>query len=92
MAYSEDFKAKVKKTYPAWEEMHQLLDDGDLETVGKGLYDSSMKFFTPEEIVQAVESLNFLSIYQKAKDLIGKKALYQEWEEIKKTQKKPMGM
>lgn len=39
MKYPEDFKKHVKKVYPNWEELHNLMEDGDI-LVGRYLYDS----------------------------------------------------
>ena len=30
MFYPEDFKNRVKKAYPNWDELHRRLDEGDV--------------------------------------------------------------
>lgn len=91
MQYSEEFKAKVKSIYPDWQDLNNHLENGS-EFVGRYLDDSSQGGLSPEEVMQAIDNQNVKALYEKAKTLAAKKALYGEWYDMYQEQRKPRGM
>lgn len=79
MEYQEDFKQRVSKALENNPNVNRLLDSNS-EMVGRYLEDSSQGRISPEEIVEAIESKNLEPLYNKAKNLMEIKALYDEWQ------------
>lgn len=78
MKYSNEFKEKVLHTFGDREDIKKMLDNGN-EFLGRILDDSSYGNFSPEEIIEACESLNLQQLYNKAKRIKALKELYREW-------------
>lgn len=82
MFYPEDFKNRVKKAYPNWDELHRRLDEGDV-FVGCYLDDSCSTGISFETILSAtsLEELN-----NKARVGQEKVAIYNEWCRLRREQ------
>lgn len=79
MFYPTDFKNRVKKTYPNWDELHRGLDNGDV-FVGRYLNDSSYPASISLNTILAATSLEELQ--EMAKVLQAKVDLYNEWSQL----------
>lgn len=82
MFYPEDFKNRVKKAYPNWDELHRRLDEGDV-FVGRYLDDSSSTEISFETILSAT-SLEELK--NEARVGQEKVAIYNEWCRLRREQ------
>lgn len=81
MQYSEEFKQKVLSTLGASEEIKKMLDSGS-EWLGRYLNDLSCGGLSPKEVVEACQSMNFQSLYQKAQKKLALQQLYSEWSDM----------
>ena len=75
MAYSQDFKNKVKAAYPDSKEIHRLVDNNQY-FLGRLLDDSSQGGINVDEILLAT-SLDVLK--KKALSLKIRKEVYSDW-------------
>ena len=75
MFYPEDFKNRVKKVYPHWDELHRRLDSGDV-FVGRYLYDNSPTGLSLNTILTAT---SLEELQEQAKIAQEKVALYHDW-------------
>lgn len=82
MFYPEDFKNRVKKAYPNWDELHRRLDEGD-DFVGHYLDDSTSTGISFETILSAT-SLEELK--NEARVGQEKVAIYNEWCRLRREQ------
>ncbi|MBD8922208.1 hypothetical protein EGR52_02140 [bacterium] len=82
MFYPEDFKNRVKKAYPNYDELHRRLDEGDV-FVGRYLDDSSSTRISFETILSAT-SLEKLK--NEARVGQEKVAIYNEWCRLRREQ------
>lgn len=83
MFYPKDFKARVKKAYPNWEELHQRLESGDV-FVGRYLDDSSSTSLSLDTILNAT---SLEELQEKARLAQEKVELYREWSKLYKEQR-----
>lgn len=77
MFYPEEFKARVKKAYPKWKDLHQRLDNGDTY-VGNYLKDST-KVVSLDTILNAT---SLKKLQDTARDAQEKVKLYCEWKKL----------
>ncbi len=75
MFYPEDFKNRVKKVYPNWDELHRLLDSGDV-VVGVYLDNTSPTALSLNTILTAT---SLKKLQEQAKIAQEKVALYHDW-------------
>lgn len=77
--YSDEFKQKIKRAFPAFSQIHQLVEDGKGEIVGRYLNNSlpsseavelARLVINPEKTSEA----NALAVH-----IILKKSLYSDW-------------
>lgn len=80
--YPEDFKAKVKKVFPDWVELHKALDSGS-ELVGRYLDDSRRLEMRPKDIIEAFKSGNHDQVLKAAERADEIDKLYVEWLEFR---------
>lgn len=78
MFYPRDFKERVKKKFPYWEELHQLLDSGDV-AVGKHLKDNCKTGISMDMILSATSLERLKDCARTAKEI---NDLYAEWEKL----------
>ena len=87
MKYSDEFKAKVLLTLGDSEDIKKMLDNGS-EWLGRILDDSRQVSISPEEVIEACESLNLQQLYNRAKRQLALKELYREWSKMYREQHK----
>ncbi len=76
MFYPKDFKNRVKKAFPTWDELHRKLDSGD-ELVGFYLEDNLPNVFSLLDTILTATSLEELQ--EKTKAIQEEVELYIEW-------------
>lgn len=74
MFYPEEFKNRVKKTYPNWDELHRRMDSGDV-FVGRYLDNNSPSALSLDTILTAT---SLEELQKKAKIAQEKVALYHD--------------
>lgn len=72
--YSEDFKARVKKVYPDWERLHELLDQNN-PIVGRYLYDSAKGYIESHAVLAATSLAELQELARKEEEKLN---LYKE--------------
>ncbi len=82
MFYPEDFKTRVKKAYPNWEDLHRRLDSGDV-FVGRYLDDNSTTSLSLDTILNAT---SLEKLQEKARTAQEKVELYREWSNLYREQ------
>ena len=75
MFYPEDFKNRVKKAFPTWDELHRRLDSGDV-FVGRYLDDNSPTALSLNTILTAT---SLEELQENAKAAQEKVELYHDW-------------
>ncbi len=78
MFYPENFKNRVKKVYPDWDELHLGLDNG-YEIVGRYLNDASHETISVEAVLAATSLEELKKIAEAIKV---KKELFREWNQL----------
>ena len=81
MQYSEEFKKKVLSTLGNNDDIKKMLDSGS-EWLGRYLDDASGGGLSPEEVIEACQSMNLRPLYQKAQRKLALQKLYIEWSEM----------
>ena len=75
MFYPKEFKARVKKAYPNFEDLHHALDSGS-QVVGDYLYEH----FTPQIPCSVILSATSLEALQaQVREIAEKNKLFEDW-------------
>lgn len=78
MFYPTEFKEKVKKAFPNWDELHRSLDEGDV-FVGRYLDDNCTTSLSINTIMAAT---SLKELQDKARTELEKVELYNEWSRL----------
>lgn len=79
MFYPEDFKNRVKKVHPNFDELHRRLDSGDV-SVGIFLKDT---FYSPKISIDTILAANSLEeLQEKARIVQERMKLASEWKKL----------
>jgi len=88
MNYPDEFKKKLKRAFPTFLQLHQLVDDGKGEIVGRYLSDNEPSREALELARLVVNPEKTSEANALAVQIILKKSLYGDWLEIEANESK----